>query len=424
MYLSERWSGMRLRRSLAAVLGAIYVLAIAVILFFTLPAWIELPLVGVATLSASILVAWMVQILLNTDDLKRSFWAILPTLLMLVTIVPVLFGASRLVFIIGVCIAWILVVRSIAQGNPLLFAFLAVLGVGVVAGVTMGLIESRDTGDGGINSLGDAFIWAGSRMFGFSELSALQPTTFQGKLMGFFILLCGIFFAAVMVSAVTTWVMGERSREQEEALEARVQLAVDQGIRTAIIAALGHERAADILAARPPGSFGKSLPGAQSGRYAGSQMWIDNDQVVGRTPEGWWNERDVATVHFLRWLADSVEHVADLPEWPGREEETSIMVVLEGDARKVSQRALDTDGGVPFVLCKAARSGAAYILERASSNDVVITSNRSLRDQLVKEDVTVVSVERFRHVVAHSRRPTSPAMDSAPPDPPPAPATP
>lgn len=104
------------------------------------------------------------------------------------------------------------------------------------------------------------------------------------------------------------------------------------------------------------------------------RLVIDAANVVGSTPDGWWRDRAAATGRLIERL----EAIAGRPVmWEGSPRlVTHIEVVVEGSAREVADRPLDS----LVRLVRAARHGDDTIAERARSvTGVVVTSDRGLQ---------------------------------------------
>lgn len=101
---------------------------------------------------------------------------------------------------------------------------------------------------------------------------------------------------------------------------------------------------------------------------------IDAANVVGSTPDGWWNDRVGATGRLL----DALEGVAGrVVIWNGEPRLLAhVEVVVEGRAKAVPERPLDS----LIRVIRAPGHGDDTIADRASSlNAVVVTSDTGLR---------------------------------------------
>ena len=95
---------------------------------------------------------------------------------------------------------------------------------------------------------------------------------------------------------------------------------------------------------------------------------VDAANVVGSRPDGWWRDRAAAAARLA----------AALQTWVDADPEREVVLVLEGAARPGHEPG--GNGGL-FVV-HAAASGDDEIVRQAAGADLVVTSDRELRERV------------------------------------------
>lgn len=379
MYVSAAWSGSNLLRGARLAVASGYVVAVSAPYLMDLTFVTDLAersdpaaarWYAVAAIAwTALLVTWLVR-LIRARHRLRFVAESSATILILLTPVPVLAHLSPVVFVLMVLVAFVIEVRHLARGNALAFALVTVVGVALICATAMADVENEET-TGNIDNFFDSLLWAAGTVLRFDRFLDMDPTTVTGRILGVVIVIMGVLFAAILFTALTSWVIGGRRDDDESALRDTVAQAVD----SAVSRVLGRAVAQQLLAAehdpahQPPPT-----------------LWLDVDRIVGTTPRVRWRMRSREIRRVVEFL-DAGGPWGPLLGLPVG----ARTVCLVGEVLRD-----DTPGtGIDIVRSPT----AAYLVAEARPGDVAVTSRRRVRDDLEANGVRCVPESTFRDVV-------------------------
>ncbi len=388
MYVSEAWAGDRPRRLVNLLVAGVYV-GLLVVPYVDERRGAETTrwLLAAACVGVLLLVLAAYQFV-TAPTRKAGLLEALPDVLIVLTPVPYLLGLPEEIGLLFVYAALLISIRDLARGHAIAFSLAAVLSILLVTSVALAEVE-EEAGTGNIRNAGQALFWGLGQIFRFHRaVSTYSPESEEGNLIGSAVILSGVFFSAVLISAITAWAVnsGRKKTDSQRASES-VEDAVVSVIDKVAHIVLGPEQAAEVRAAMsPPPEMGPP-PGPGETR-----VWIDVERVVGERPFSWWQPRSVTVPAYVSDLRES-EHV---PRTVAGDGTTPLLVaVVEGSGCAEPEGETTTASGVRLVVVHApggvTDATAALILERAVDGDVVVTGRSPLADELREREIPVVS---------------------------------
>jgi hypothetical protein len=363
MHVSSRWAGPRLRAAVRLVLGAILGAVALIPDFLDLGADSAAPYRWATAILSAILLGEALVLVIAGRMRAEAWREALPTVILLgavtITTFHLLGVWSGEVAVVGVIIFYAAELRIIVPSRPAVYAALVIMGVVGVASLAMADSEASAQ-NAQIRNAGDGMVWAVSQIFRAGVLVDVKPVTTTGQFLGFVVIVAGVFFAAVIFSAVTAWAVRERQTAQEDAR-----------IRDQVLAAL---REAGLAIPAP----------APRVDVPGPRVLLDVDDVVGRAPRGWFTTRAVVIERFL-------DDVASSPSRTDRQ----IVAVLDADAVPA-----DDVPEHPNIVWVVAVDGSAEWLEaHVRSDDIVVSGNRHVVDAARESRAHVVAPGEWRSAV-------------------------
>ena len=383
MYVSEAWSGDRPRRLLGLLVGALYVVLLAVPFLRDYTAAAATPWIVCAAIVGLALLGTAIYSFMKARNWKTGILEALPALILLLTPVPYLLGWQPEIGLVFVLTAFLLKIRDLARGHAMVFSIIAILGILVISSVFMADVE-QEAGQGRMQHWWQAMFWGAGQIFRFHRAVGMySPKTDLGNWIGIAVVAAGVLFSAVLLSALTSWaVNSSRKKNDAKSDEAMIAKAVDAAVQRAVDAVLGPEAAAAIAASQ---SLDESMPSAQAGEQ---RVWIDVEHIVGSRPFGWWESRRVSVPAYVAELRAS--HAAGLS---GLDEgmRPLLIPIVEGSGCAEPEGESTTAAGARLVVVHAEGTADDDILERVRAGDVVVTDRPRLAEALLERDIKVAS---------------------------------
>lgn len=338
-----------------------------------------IPYIAVGSLVAIALVSVVVLTLIREHFTRRAWAEVGPSIFILVLVtvlcVPLwvtvgVWGAwSGDVLVVGFVVYYLLELRGVVKTHPVWYAGLAIGGILVFISLAMADVEAAAS-NRQITNAGQAMIWAAAQVFRSTALVDVKPITGPGEVLGFIVILTGVFFAAVLFSAGTAWAVRQGAHRDQEA-------SPDREVRDEVLAAL---REAGVLS----DSSGSAPP---------QPRWlVDVDWIAGNRRGALWNSREELNAEVLTLLDG---HSGELD---GRQ----IVAVVLG-------RAAAGDGDRAFQSLQVDRTDdiASYLRTHLHDGDVVVSSRPHLVEELADEIVEVQAPAAFLGRLAGAQQTTA-----------------
>ncbi|MFM9133996.1 MAG: hypothetical protein ACKOT0_00930 [bacterium] len=389
--MSEAWSGDRPRRLLNLLVGAVFVVLILIPYIDELPPADATPWLIAAAVVAVVLLGLAVYQFRTARTRRTGLLEAIPDVLLVLAPVPALVGWPAEIGLAFILAAFLISIRDLARGHAMAFSLIAVFGVLVITSFVLAEVEEK-AGEGNMRNAWEAMFWGLGQIFRFHRsVSYYAPRSEEGNLVGIGVVLAGVFFSAVLISAITAWAVNS-SRKKSDARhdDELIAKAVASAVERAVEGILGPEAAAKVAASFvvPP----ETGPSARAGEQ---RAWIDVDRAVGELPFGWWTSRRVAVPDYLRDLRQA----ADLPWGLDGEGLPFLVAVVEGSGSAEPEGETSTASGARLVVIHAEPAGtrgggaatSSLILERAAAGDVVVTDRPELVATLRERGIAVVS---------------------------------
>lgn len=363
MHVSSRWAGTRLRAAVRLVVGAALGAVALIPDFLDLGAEAAAPFRGATAILSAILLAEAVALLI-TGRLRAAAWReVTPTVILLISVTITTFhllgGWSGEVAVVGLIVFYAAELRMVVPARPAVYAALVIIGVVGVASLAMADSEAGAQSPE-IRNAGDSLVWAVSQIFRAGVLVDVKPVTRTGQFLGFVVIAAGVFFAAVIFSAVTAWAVRERQIAQDDAR-----------IREQVLAAL---REAGLVAPAPSLAVAVSEP----------RVLLDVDDIVGRVPRMWFVPRPEAVGSFFE----------DASSLSPRSDRRVVAVVTPDTVPTDSARdrssldlVVSTDGAV------------AWLHAQVRSGDIVVSGNRRVAEAALESGAHIVPPGEWRSAV-------------------------
>lgn len=384
MYVSEAWSGDRPRRLLGLLVGALYVVLLAVPFLRDYTAEAATPWIIGAAIVGLVVLGTAVYSFIKARNWKTGILEALPALILLLTPVPYMLGWQPEIGLVFVLVAFLLKIRDLARGHAMVFSIIAILGILVISSVFMADVE-QEAGQSRMQHWWQAMFWGAGQIFRFHRsVSMYAPKTDLGNWIGLAVVAAGVLFSAVLLSALTSWAVNSARKGKDDKATAKlIASAVDRAVERALLATSGPEAAAAFSAASaaPPESAPEPMPGER-------RVWIDVERVVGSGPLAWWQSRRVTVPAYVERLRAS--DPSALPTLVDGER-ALLVAVVEGGGRSEAEGESVTASGQRLVVVHAPGSTSDEILERVRAGDVVVTDNPELLRDLGERDVTLVA---------------------------------
>lgn len=367
VYVSHAWAGFRLRSAVRLALGT-------TLGFVSLAVHVFDPQ-GVALVATTALggVVWLALLGANLGMLIRggfrwpAWRESVPSILLLVSALIAWYGWLGMLggdVAVGCFIAFYLIeLRGVVRSSPGWYAALAIAGISVLASLTMAEVEA-DAPNATIKDGGGALLWAMGQLFRFGSLIDERPVTQTGAFFGVVVIFAGVLFSAVMLSAVTAWVVQQGGHDHRERDEERYRRHVREALRDA---GLLQDEAAE---------EDDDIP----------RVFVDVEEVVGRIPRYWWRSRASATREFLDGLPDN-PGLAGLASSDGQPRE--LVVVVHSSV--LSAGDVDTGSGPGPSVVVTAEASDRWIDDRVREGDAVVTGNAEHSQRLAERGAVVIS---------------------------------
>jgi len=367
VYVSHAWAGSRLRSAVRLALGT----TLGVISLAVHVADLKGTPLAVATVLGGAVWIALFGVILGTLVRGGFRWPTwresVPSLLLLVSVLIARFSWLGL-FSGDVAVAcfiafYLIELRGVVRSSPGWYAALAIAGISILASLAMAEVEA-DHPNATIRDGGSALLWAMGQLFRFGVLVNERPVTQTGEFFGIVVIFAGVLFSAVMLSAVTAWVVQQGGQDHRERDEERYRRHVREALRDAGL--LQDETV----------EHDEDIP----------RVFVDVEEVVGRIPRYWWRSRTAATREFLNampddpgltWLASSGGH------------SRKLVAVLHSTV--LSAGEVDTDPGAGISVVVTAEQSGRWIDERAREGDVVVTGNVEHSEGLTERGVVVIA---------------------------------
>jgi len=364
VYVSHAWAGSRRRSAVRLALGT-------TLGAFTLVAHVyDLSGVPVDVVGG---VVWIALFAVTLAMVVRggSRWPAwreaVPSILLLASVLVARFGWLGLYSgDVAVCcfIAFYLFeLRGVVRSSPGWYAALAIAGISVLASLAMAEVEAEEP-NATIRDGGTALMWAMGQLFRFGSLLQERPVTQTGGFFGVVIIFAGVLFSAVMLSAVTAWVVRQGGQGNRQRDEERYRQHVRDALREAGL--LQDEVAEDEADDT-------------------SRVFINVEEVVGRVPRYWWRSRASATREFLEGLPE----VVDLARGDATDGGRRVYAVVQ--AAVVPTGDVDTDPAPGLSVVVTTEETDRWIDGRVREGDAVVTGNAEHSVRLAERGVVVVS---------------------------------
>lgn len=387
MYVNEAWAGDRPRRLLNLVVASVFV-GLLVVPYVDerrageTTAW----LVAAACVAMVLLVLAAYQFV-TAPTRKAGLIEALPDILIVFAPVPYLLGLPEEIGLLFVYAALLISIRDLARGHAIAFSLAAVASVLLVTSVALAEVE-EEAGTGNIRNPGQALFWGLGQIFRFHRaVSTYSPESEQGNIIGAAVILSGVFFSAVLISAITAWAVNSGRKKSDSAQGSEsVEDVVASAIERVARVVLSPDQAAEVaVAMRPPPDMGP-LPGPGETR-----IWIDVERVVGERPFSWWWPRSVTVPKYVSEVRESGRAPWDVA---GDDRTSLVVAVVEGSGCEEPEGETTTASGGRLVVVHAQAGGTAdLILERAVDGDVVVTGRPTLVEELPERGIAVVSAD-------------------------------
>ncbi len=363
VYVSHAWAGSRLRSAvrlaLGTTLGVISLLA-HVYDLSGLPVDVLGGVVWIALLGVTL-------VMLVRGGFRWPAWReAVPAILLLASILVARFSWLG-VFSgdLAVCcfIAFYLIeLRGVVRSSPGWYAALAIAGISVLASLAMAEVEAEEP-NATIRDGGTALMWAMGQLFRFGSLIQERPVTQTGGFFGIVIIFAGVLFSAVMLSAVTAWVVRQGGQGNRQRDEERYRQHVRDALREAGL--LQDEVAEE--------------------EDDTSRVFINVEEVVGRVPRYWWRSRASATREFLEGLPEDMDLArGDAPDGGRR-----VYAVVQ--AAVVDPGDVDTDPAPGLSVVVTTEETDRWIDGRVREGDAVVTGNAEHSARLAERGVVGIS---------------------------------
>lgn len=391
MYVSEAWSGDRPRRLLNLFVGGVFVVLLLIPYIDELPPAEATPWLIAAAVVAVVLLGLAAYQFVTARNRRTGLLEAMPDVLLVLTPVPALVGWPTELGLIFVLAAFLISIRDLARGHAMAFSLIAVFGVLVITSFVLAEVE-EEAAEGNMRNAWEAMFWGLGQIFRFHRsVSYFAPKSELGNFVGIAVVLAGVFFSAVLISAITAWAVNStRKKSDTRHDDELIAKAVASAVERAVGGVLGPEAAAKVAAsfAVPQETGPPARPGEQ-------RAWIDVDRAVGELPFGWWTSRRIAVPDYLR----DVREASDLPWGLGSAETPLLVAVVEGAGCAEPEGETTTASGARLIVVHAAQAAkrvggaatSAVILERASAGDVVVTDRPDLAASLRQRGIAVVS---------------------------------
>lgn len=373
VYVSHAWAGSRLRSAVRLALGTtLGVLALLAHVFDLSGALVDVlaGLVWVALFGVTLG-------MLAQGGFRWPAWReAVPSILLLASILVARFGwLGMFSGDLAVCcfiVFYLIELRGVVRSSPGWYAALAIAGISVLASLAMAEVEA-EAPDATIKDGGAALLWAMGQLFRFGTLIQARPVTQTGGLFGVVIIFAGVLFSAVMLSAVTAWVVrhggqGNRQRDDE-----RYRQHVRDALREA---GLLHDEVVEEEDVTP-------------------RVFINVEEVVGRVPRHWWRSRASATQEFLEGLPEDL----DLAVGDASDGRRRVYAVVP--AAVVSPGDVDTDPAPGLSVVVTTEETDRWIDGRVREGDAVVTGNAEHSARLAERGVVVISPTALASLADH-----------------------
>lgn len=363
MHVSSRWAGTRLRAAVRLVVGAVLGAVALIPDFLDLGVEAAAPFRWATAILSAMLLAETV-VLLVAGRLRASAWReVTPTVILLVSVTITTFHLlgvwSGEVAVVGIIVFYAAELRIVVPSRPAVYAALVIIGVVGVASLAMADSEAAAQ-SAQIRNAGDSLVWAVSQIFRAGVLVDVKPVTGTGQFLGFVVIVAGVFFAAVIFSAVTAWAVRERQGTDDDAR-----------VREQVLAAL---REAGLVPPAPSQAVAASAP----------RVLLDVDDIVGRVPRMWFVPRSEAVDHFFE----------DVSMLSPRSDRRVVAVVTPDTAPPESARDRSS-----LDLVVSADGAVAWLHAQVRSGDIVVSGNRHVAEAARESGAHVVPPGEWRSAV-------------------------
>lgn len=390
MYVSDAWSGDRPRRLVTLILGALYVTFLAVPYLRDLPALAgptpesATPWFVAAAIVGVLLLGMCVYFFVKASSPKIGVLKVLPGILVLLTPVPALLGLQPEIGLVFVFAAFLMTIRDLARGHAMTFSVIAVFGILLISSIFMADAEA-EAAQGRMWHWWQAMFWGAGQIFHFNRaVDIYDPQSNLGKWIGIAVVLAGVLFSAVLLSALTSWaVNSSRKGKDAKANDKLISDAVDKAMARALAVMSGPAAAAAFVAASAKPEVPQPVPAPGEQR-----VWIDVERIVGSQPMSWWESRRVTVPAYVERLRSAGPSA--IPPLSGSSR-VLLVAVVEGGGRAEPEGETVTASGERLVVVHAADSTADEIADRVRAGDVVVTDDPALLQTLQDHDVTVVA---------------------------------
>lgn len=366
MYVSEIWAGGRLRSAVRLGLGSLLGAVVLVAHVLDQSGTSLTVYYAIGTVLWLALGAFTMSVLVRRGFSRSAWIESIASLLLLVGVAITRFtllgNLSGDVGVVCFIVFYLAELRGVVRTHPGWYAALAIAGTTVLASLTMAEVE-EESPEATISDGGVALLWASSQLFRFGTLVEARPVTGMGQFLGVLVILSGVLFSAVMLSAITAWVVrqGDHGRDDER---------IRHHVRGALIdAGLLQEDAAPPVPAEGP------------------RLLIDVDDVVGRIPRNWWRSRRLATQDYLATLAEDPRVLA----WADPPRRAVVAVIDRSTG-------VDVDDDTPragFTVVVAAQAAHEWIDDQARAGDAAVIGNAEVAGRLAARGVGVIAPARL-----------------------------
>lgn len=391
MYVSEAWSGDRPRRLLNLLVGGVFVVLLLIPYVDELPRSEATPWLIAAAVVAVVLLGLAAYQFVTARNRRTGLLEAMPDVLVVLTPVPALVGWPTELGLIFVLAAFLISIRDLARGHAMAFSLIAVFGVLVITSFVLAEVE-EEAAEGNMRNAWEAMFWGLGQIFRFHRsVSYYAPKSELGNFVGIAVVLAGVFFSAVLISAITAWAVNStRKKSDMRHDDELIAKAVASAVERAVGSVLGPEAAAKVAA-----SFVVPQETGPAARPGEQRAWIDVDRAVGDLPFGWWTSRRIAVPDYLR----DVREASDLPWGLDSGQAPFLVAVVEGAGCAEPEGETPTASGARLAVVHAPQAAkrdgggatSAVILERVAAGDVVVTDRPELVARLRERGIAVVS---------------------------------